>query len=154
MNKIIAILFVAAAQLFSQAVQLNSFNELMRVLKNGERVRVIIDYSKCKVVFNENEIPAPKAIGGMNFETFEFFDKGAVRNEMAFVSTSQTVLISHPSYGTVLNYVRIKIFDNDSVEITARYLDPNSYEIKMDEKIYSEIKTENNDAGTSLFKMN
>lgn len=153
MWKIILCSFIIITQLSAQSIQLNSFDELLNELKNGERVRVVIDYSKCKVIFDEKEIPSPNAIGGMNFETFEYFAKGAVRNELAFVSTSETVLISHPSYGTVFNYVRVKVFENNNIEITARYLDPKSFEIKMDEKILTQINDSKNDAGTSFFKL-
>lgn len=150
-----ALLFILLfAQLFAQGEKLNSFDELMNALKSGAIVRAIIDYSKCKIIYNEKELPPINAIGGMNFETFEYFGKGALRNDKAYVVSSETVLISHPTYGAVFNYVKVKVLEDSQIEIIARYLDPKSYEIKMDEKILTQIKNELNDGGVTFYKLN
>lgn len=141
-------------QHFAQAERLNSFEELMTALKSGGIVRVIIDYSKCKIVYNEKELPPIDAIGGMNLETFEYFGKGALRNDKAYVVSSETVLISHPTHGAVFNYVKVKVSEDNQIEIIARYLDPKSYEIKMDEKIFTRIKNESNEGGAAFYRLN
>ncbi|MBZ0184500.1 MAG: hypothetical protein K8F60_18725 [Melioribacteraceae bacterium] len=88
----------------------------------------------------------------MGINTFEYFAKGTVRNEKAFLSTSETVLINHPFYGVVNNYVKLRIYEDNKIEITAQYIDPLTLEIKMDEKFVSEINNNQNDSGVMLFK--
>ena len=76
----------------------------------------------------------------------------SIRNEKAYVTASETRLISHRSYGYVLNYVKIRIFEDDSVEIIARYLDPNSYEVKMDETFTALVNNGSNDGAVYLYR--
>jgi len=142
---------IANNQIFAETGKLKTFDEILGSLKNGKNVRVIIDYSKTKLILDGEEVKAPAAIGGMNLDIFEFFDKMSVRNERAFISISETVLISHPAYGYVLNYVKMRIYDDNKIEIIARYLDPKTYEVKMDETFYTEIKNDNNEAGAEFF---
>ncbi len=137
--------------LFAQARQITDFFELMGELKSGNEVRIVIDYGKCSLMIDGEETEAPKAIGGMNMNTFEFFDVGVVRNELAYVTSSETVLIGHPFYGYVYNYAKVRIYSDNSVEIIARYLEPNTYDIKMDETFKSVINNLENDGAVSLF---
>jgi hypothetical protein len=122
-------------------------------MKAGVEIRVVIHYGKCKLIIEGKEVIPPEVIGGMEIKTFEYFGKGSTKNESTFISTSEKVLISHPEYGYVYNYIKIKIFDDDSVEIIARYLDPKSFEIKMDETFYTKVNNGKNE-GASYFYMN
>ena len=131
--------------------QITGFKDLLDALKSGRTVRVITDYSKCKTLIDGKEEKGPEVTGGMNINSFEYFARGSVKNERAFVSTSETPLIFHPRYGHVLNYVKIRFYEDNEIEITARYLDPKTYEIKMDETFYSTINDNNNAGGVSLF---
>ena len=76
----------------------------------------------------------------------------SVRNDKAYVTASETKLIAHRSYGYVLNYVKIRIFEDDSVEIIAQYLDPKTYEVKMDETFNAVINNSSNDGAVYLYR--
>lgn len=145
------IVMFAAALAPAQSRQITGFNELMQALKGGAEARVVIDYAQCKLVIDSAEVKAPAAIGGMSLSTYEYFAPMVVRNPKAYVTSSQTVLISHPRYGYVFNYVRIKIIENDSVEVTARYLNPGTYQIVMDETFYGAISRGDDGRGVRLF---
>ena len=97
-------------------------------------------------MYNEGkkEDKSPDAIGGMKLDTYEYFDSTVFKGKVpSFVTTSQTVLINHPSYGYVYNYVKIKIKIDGSVEITARYLKQkkfsSKYNVVMDETFKGKI---------------
>jgi len=77
--------------------------------------------------------PGPEAIGGMAFRSWELFAPGVVHNPQAYVAASETHLIRHPTRGFVQNYVKVKVFADDSVEVNAAYLDPKSLRVVMDE---------------------
>lgn len=130
------------ANIFAQKNQLTNFNSLMESLKIGKNVKAIIHYGKCKLVIDGKEEAAPDAIGGMELKTFEYFAKGSVNNEKSFVTSSETILISHPRYGYVYNYAKVKIFEDGNSQIIARYLDPKTLEVKMDETFFTEIANE------------
>jgi hypothetical protein len=113
--------------------KLTRFADTYKAATNGADLRAVIDYARCKLLIDGKEEPAPRAIGGMVFTAWEFFDKGVVRNPKAYLTSSETVLISHPRYGYVHNYVKIRLYEDDSVEIIARYLKTGTYETVMDE---------------------
>jgi hypothetical protein len=148
---LLALSFVVSSSQ-TQPKQLKSFEELMASLKSGHSVRSVIYYAKCKLMADSEEVKAPDAIGGMELKTFEFFAPGAVHNAKGFLSASETVLISHPRYGYVQNYVKMKIIDDGKIEIIARYLRPGTLEVVMDEVFYGKISDGRDDGGVWLFE--
>lgn len=150
--KKLLVLFTITIVVFSQE-QLTNFQQLMDNLKKGKTVKAVIDYSKCLLVVDGKDTIAakdtPRAIGGMEFRTWEFFDTMVVKNKFAFVSTSESVLISHPRYGYITNYARLKIYSNNKAELLVRYLD--NYKEVVDETFYTIINDKKNNSGLLLF---
>ena len=136
----------------AQQHQLKNFDQLLLALRNGTEVRAVIYYAQCKLIADSVETKSPDAIGGLSLSTFEYFATMSVRNPKAFVSSSETVLISHPRYGHVLNYVKLRIYDDNNVEITARYLSPTTYQIVMDETFYGSISSGSDNKAVYLFE--
>lgn len=132
---------------------LRNFEELMTALKAGQKVTVVLEYQKCQLIAdNEIDEKVPDAIGGMEITTWEYFAKGAVRNEKAFVATSESKLIERPrEEGYVYNYVKLKVSDDNKVKITARYLDARTFEVCMDENFFGQIDDGKNEGGIKLF---
>lgn len=142
---------VALALVTAAPQRLNTFEELFSTLKGGGEVRIVVDYAKTKLVLDGEEIAAPKAIGGTQIDSWEWFDRGVVRNKLAYIATSHTVLIAHPSYGHVHNYVRFRIYEDQSVEITARYLAVKDFEVVMDETFTGKFSNGKDENGVSFF---
>jgi len=134
--------------------QIKSFGELMEALKNGSDVNAVLHYAKCDLyVDGEKQDRKIDAIGGMPIDVYEYFSKNLFGNPHAFVSTSQTKLIQNPQGdGYVYNYVKIRIHDNNKVEIVARYLKPGKYKETMAEKFEGVINDGDNDGGVYLYK--
>lgn len=145
------LLYLIAGVNLAQTKQITSANQLFDNLKEGEGITAVINYNKCKLIIDGEETSAPNAIGGMKLLPFEYFAKMSVRNEKAYVTALETKLISHRGYGYVLNYVKIRIFEDNTVEIIARYLDPLTYEEKMDELFTALINDGKNDGGVFLY---
>ncbi|MEJ5302157.1 MAG: hypothetical protein HPY80_01455 [Bacteroidales bacterium] len=132
---------------------LKGFNELMSALQSGKHVKMVVEYKKCQLI-SDNEVAEkiPDAIGGMDLDSWEYFAKGAVRNEKAFLSFSASHFIQYPKgEGYVYNYVKVKVFEDNKVKITARYVDPKSFENLMDENFFGEINDGKNGAGISFY---
>ncbi|MFZ4465142.1 MAG: VirK family protein [Bacteroidales bacterium] len=155
---LVLILFISAT--LSAQKPVNNFDDLMKALKAGNSVNAVIYYEKC-ILISDGVVQAesPDAIGGMKLETYEYFDASVFKNKLpSFVTSSQTVLINHPYYGYVYNYVKIKIRIDNSVEITARYLKPRKFSSKfkvlMDETFKGKINDGTNDGAVSFFVEN
>ena len=149
--KIFILLIMFSFVSVGQTNQLTSAKLLFEKLNSGEDINVVIHYVKCKLIIDGKETVAPDAVGGMKLLPFEYFAKMSVRNDKAYATASETKLISHRGYGYVLNYVKIRIFEDDTVEIIARYLDPLTYEEKMDEMFKAVINDGTNDGGVFLY---
>jgi hypothetical protein len=157
MKKIVFLLLLFVSNLALSQTQLKSFDELMTALKAGKNVKAVIYYGKCKL-FSEGveEAESPNAIGGMNFDTYEYFDSSVFKGKRpSFVTTSETILINHRFYGYVNNYVKIKINIDNTVEIIAQYLKNRKfsakYKVVMDETFKGAINDGTNDAGIYLY---
>ena len=157
MKKMTLLLSVLFAATLSAQTQIHNFEEMMTALKAGKSVRAVIYYGKCKL-FSDGveEKESVDAIGGLKFDTYEYFDTSVFKGKVpSFVTTSQTVLINQSHYGYVYNYVKIKVRIDNSVEITARYLKPrkfsSKFKIVMDETFKGTINDGTNDGGVLFF---
>ncbi len=133
------LLFMVGSSLAGNPVK--NFDELMKSLNEGKSMRMIVHYADCQLI-SDNEIQerVPNAIGGMDIDVYEYFAEGAVRNKVAFVVFSTSKLIQNPiGDGYVYNYVKVKVSADNKVRITARYLNPITFEEEMDENFFSTI---------------
>ena len=89
----------------------------------------------------------------MEITTFEYFASGTTGNSFPFIVFSDSRLIMNPNAkGFIYNYGKFKIYSDNSVEITARYLNPKNYKVIMEELFKGMIDNGSNDGGISLFK--
>ncbi len=150
-KKLLFLILLCTQIILPQVHQIKSFDELIQTLKCGNDARVVVHYKNCKLFIDNVEVNSVNAVGGMEISTFEYFAKGSIKNEKAYIVFSENVLISHKKYGYVFNYVKIRIFEDNQVEITAQYLKTYTYEVVMDEVFYCEINLGENEGGVFLF---
>lgn len=144
------VLLILSSHAQSQPL-VTDFASLMAALKDGKEVRAVIHYGRCRLVTDGKESKSPDAIGGMSFTTFEYFAAGSIGNPKAYVTTSETVLISHPSRGYVYNYVKLKVYEDTAVDVVTRYLNPSTFEVVMDEIFYGQMSTSAENRGAYFF---
>ncbi|MBE2217128.1 MAG: hypothetical protein IAE90_02920 [Ignavibacteria bacterium] len=148
MKKIVVILSFILLQVAganSQPKQLTNFVQILDALKSGYRVNAVIHYKDCMLVSEGDTLKAPDAIGGMDVMPYEYFAAGVIGKNIAFISSSETVMIYLKGFGGYLyNYVKLRIYEDNKVEITARYLTIDKQEVKMDETFYGEINDGSN----------
>lgn len=144
-------LMFALLPTLSKRVRLENYPKLIEALRTGHAVRAVIQYAKCTLTIDGKAEKAPDATGGMDFRAWEQFARGVVRNKLEYVAISESVLIAHPSYGYVTNYVKLRIFEDNAVEIIARYLKPATQEVVMDEKFTAKISNGKDEEAVSLF---
>ena len=156
MNKRLPLFAIFLFLLFASAgysQQITSFDQLMDALKTGKQVNAVMQYAKFKLISdNEDQEKVPDAIGGMDLSTWEHFAANAVHNKEAFVVFSESKLIQNPKGdGYVYNYVKLRIESTNKVKVTARYLDPKTFEEKMDENFFGTVNDGKNDGGLFLY---
>jgi len=130
-----ALILLISQTVLSQSERIESFSGLMENLNNGESVRVVIDYAKCDWgPETDSAEETPSAITGMEIDTYEYFEVGVARNSDPFLVFSTSKLIENPiGKGFVYNYGKIRVYHDNSVIVTAKYVKPESYKVIMDE---------------------
>lgn len=136
--------------------QLFSFEQVYNSFVAGKQINVIFHYSKCQLIAdNQVKDKSPEAIGGFIVDSYEYFAPNSVRNKNAFISFSKTILIQNPLSDEdeyVLNYVKVRVSDDNKVRIVARYLNPISYKTIMDESFYTVINDGKNDGAAFFYE--
>ena len=137
--------------LSSESVNICNFNDFLNSLLNGEQIRIVVDYSCC-LLESDGEISdqGPQAWGGMNVEVFEYFAPGLLGNEFGFVAFSHNSFIQL-GQDFIYDYVKFRIFSNDSCEISVIYLNPGNLEVLMEEKFITEINDSFNNCGLFIY---
>lgn len=137
----------------TQTTRIPDFYKLMESLNAGERVRVVIQYQKCAWQDTTKNYATPDAIAGMDIDTYEYFAIGAVHNKMAFVVFSNSKLIQNPKgKGFVYNYGKVRINADNTVQVTAKYIDPLKFKELMNEIFMGKLNDGTNNEAINLFK--
>lgn len=144
--------FLLSATVYSAPKQLNSFLQLLEALKSGETVTAVIYYNKCRLVADGKEAKSPDQIAGMDMLPYEYFAPGSLGKNKGFISTSETVMIYLSGFnGYVYNYIKLRAYEDNTVEIMVRYLTTDKLEVQMDEMFYGEINDGINDKGIYFY---
>lgn len=138
--KFIVLLLLLISSIKAEPKQLTNFIQIFDALKQGYNVNAVLHYKDCLLVSDGDTVKAPDAVGGMNVLPYEYFAPNVMGNSRAFISSSETVMVYLKGFGGYLyNYVKLRIYDDNTVEITARYLTIDKLEVKMDETFYGGI---------------
>ncbi|RPH94484.1 hypothetical protein EHM69_07215 [candidate division KSB1 bacterium] len=151
MHKTLLLLVLLTAPLYAATRPVTTFADLLSALEQGRMVRAVIHYGECRLFVDGKEDTTVAAVGGMPLWPYEYFPAHLMGNPKGFLVSSATNLISHRKYGHVYNYVKLKLYDDGEVELTARYLHPKSYKIKMDETFKGRLSTKEGEGGIYLF---
>lgn len=130
------VFFTCVAAGLAQNSPLLTFDELLETFKRGYDVRGTFYYAKCDLYVDEKKVEnAPDVVGGMNIDVFEYFGRNSIRNKKAFITFSESKMIENPvGVGYVYNYVKVRVYEDGNVSILVRYVDPLTFENKMQER--------------------
>ncbi len=146
--------FIFCGPAFAGTIQLNSFTELLDALNKGEKVNVVIHYADCKLKIDSVEKKSPDEIAGMPMMPFEYYGAGVI-NKKAFISSSSTVMIYLAGFnGFVNNYMKVRAYDDNTVEITVKFVASKTFETQMDEMFTGGINDGSNGKGVYFFAEN
>jgi hypothetical protein len=104
---------------------LTNYSDLFTALTKGDAVRAIILLDKCTPVSANSE--DSQNIAGLNFTTFNAYQIQVGAQKKNVIATSIDMMVEHKTLGSVHGYLRLRIFDDNSVEVFSEYLDPKTY---------------------------
>ncbi len=133
---------------------ISSFSALMEALKSGHEVRVVIHYMRCRQEGRDADTTSvPDISASLNIGTWEFFNRQAIGNPMAFVVFSEHKLIAHSKKSKYLfNYGKIKVFEDNTAMVDARYLHPRTYKTMMKQQYRCSISDGSATGGIEFYR--
>ena len=147
---LIALLLVSVCSK-SETVQLKNYTEVLDALTRGEKVIAVVHFADCLRTADGKESKSPDAIAGVPLLSFEYFGAGSI-TKRAFISTSQTVMIYLAGFnGFVYNYTKVRAYDDNTVEITRKYVTTDKFEVQMDELFTGKINDGSNGKGVYFY---
>lgn len=133
MRKILLILsalfiLMMNGSVFAATQVLTTYQQLLQALTQGDEVSAVIYFDKCTL----NNAPAPQngVISRMNIDSFVHYKVTVEGRQRYTIATSHTLLVEHSQFGTSLNYVRLRLFEDNTAELHHAFYDPKTYEAK------------------------
>jgi glycogen synthase len=151
LSQLFLFLFVVNAQIAYAATHtlLPSYGELSKALIQGDEVRAIITLKHC--TDHAGQAVKNELTGGLNFTQF---NKYLLSDEKRFtIATSTNMLVKTPNYGHVYNYVRLRIFEDNSAELLSEFIDPKNFNILKTASYHCHLKNSDEPAGVSLYDL-
>ncbi|MEO8512616.1 MAG: hypothetical protein ABI543_03580 [Ignavibacteria bacterium] len=149
--KILPFLFLLIAQIHAEPKQLNNFIQILDALNSGYKVNAVIHFKDCRVVTDSVESKSQDKIKGIELIPYDYYSAGLI-GKKAFISVSQNVMVFLGGGGGYFyNYMKIRIYDDNTVEITNRYLTIDKLEVQMNEMSYGEINDGTNGKAVYFF---
>jgi hypothetical protein len=150
--KILPIILLLISNIKAEPKQLINFVQLLDALSSGNRVNTVIHYKDCSLVSGGKESKPQDQIGGMDMQPFEYYAEGVIGKNKAFISVSQTVMVYLAGFnGYLYHYIKLRAYEDNTVEITSRYLTTDSMQVQMDEKYTGEINDGSNGKAIYFF---
>lgn len=90
--------------------------------------------------------------GGMDITAFNKNTIMVDGKPKDMIASSLTMLVEHPTLGNVLNYVRLRFFEDNSVELYSSMIDPKGYKTLQKMKFMCSMSTGKDQNGISVFR--
>lgn len=118
-----------SSQKFDSQYKKYTFKDIERELVSGNKLRILIDFSKMFYYVDGTKTIGPDAKTAFDIDIYEYFGpRAAGNNPTAYIAASHAVLIKHPSRGVIYNYGKVRLFSEDAAEVTIIYLKADTFE--------------------------
>lgn len=111
---------------------ITSYNQLGQALKKGCNIKVLVNYDNCTLkTNNSNESnPAQGASTRFSFNTYSSYKLSENNKAKSVFSFPFNVYTEHPKQGFVLAYGRLRVYEDNAVEVHTSMYDPGNYKVK------------------------
>eukprot|EP00028_Trichosphaerium_sp_Am-I-7-wt_P005916 CAMPEP_0168537230 /NCGR_PEP_ID=MMETSP0405-20121227/20167_1 /TAXON_ID=498012 /ORGANISM="Trichosphaerium sp, Strain Am-I-7 wt" /LENGTH=333 /DNA_ID=CAMNT_0008565679 /DNA_START=223 /DNA_END=1221 /DNA_ORIENTATION=- len=115
----------------TERTEIRDFKHLMSVLESGAKVSGVYYYYNC--LFDGGPGKGPAAIGAQTIATWEYFLPGFI-SKRGYVAFSESKLIDYTGgYGWIYDYVNVRVYDNNTVNIGVKYATPGAFKTIVNE---------------------
>ena len=134
---------------------LTNYDQLLQALQQDDNVSAIIHFNHCSATVpagvKKTDVDPGDTTKRLNFNVFMHY-KAILQNQQHYtIATSNTILTEHHIFGSVYEYARLRVFEDNSVELYTAYLDPKTFEVKAKGTLTCQISNGNDQNGVVLF---
>lgn len=129
---------------------IENYHSLLEALSKGHEVRAIISLGECHTE-GESAAKSSNHIGGMNFTQFNKYQISINNKPTNMIATSINMLVESAQHGPVYNYVRLRVFENNQVEMASMFLHPQDYSVISKTTFQCAISNDNEHHGIRLY---
>ncbi len=129
-----------------------TYTEVKNSLFNGDKLRIVMKYKYMDFYFNNTKMESPgyhffsiwrkknkvfimeiiynikiDEVSGFDLEDYQYFARGVIGNKLEYIITSFVSLVVHPTYGSIYDYGKVRIFETGDFEIIVYFLDAVTY---------------------------
>jgi hypothetical protein len=104
-----------------------SYTALEGVLQAGDTVRTIITLTECTTTSTLKPKATDPIFAGLNFEIFNKYTTQVGGQNKDVIATSVAPLVLNNTLGPVYSYARVRVFDDNTVEVFTEQFDPKTY---------------------------
>ncbi len=150
-KKLFKTLFLLSLVTSSQIVNANpsqlitNYADLVKAVSRGDSVRAIMYVKKCSPSIAED------AIAGIDFTNFNKYQVTVGDKTRETVATSIQMMVSDSKLGPVYDYVRLRIFEDNTAEIYSDFLDPSTYKQLASKTMNCAVSNGHDDNGILLY---
>ncbi|CAF1116935.1 unnamed protein product [Brachionus calyciflorus] len=119
-----------------------NYKQIKEDLFNGKKLRFIFHYQKMNLYLNNTLIRSPNAVGGFDIDIFEYFGVNVTGNPIEYIASSTNALITHSRYGIINNYGKIRIYEDNRIEVGVVYIDVKTTDIVFQETFNTTLPSE------------
>jgi hypothetical protein len=109
--------------------KLLSYEEIRDGLANGNKIRIVMDYTYMDYYVNGTKKETPDEKSAFDLQQYQYFARQSIGNELEYIITSFTTFVYHPIFKSILDYGKIRIYENQKYEISVYFLDADTFAI-------------------------
>lgn len=111
--------------------KINTYDDLLYSLDSGHHVRAVIHFENCTLESGDKLLTIT---GGFDYDIYNHYKLPSTDSESTkeMISTSKTVfsISNFHDFGKINNYIRLRVFNDNTAEFFAAILDPITQEEK------------------------
>ncbi len=116
------LLLTVSANVVASSKMLANYEDVVKAISHGERLQAVANFNTCLPAADD-----PIQLGTITFEHFLVYSAEKNGKKMDVIGTSNTILLHKNNEGYQFEYVKARIFSDNSVEIFQQYLNPKNY---------------------------
>ena len=129
---------------------ISTYDDLLTTLTQGQNVKGILALHECT---SQTNVPTPEMYGSLNFNNFNAYEMSEGAQKKKIIATSTTMLIETQQFGPVYNYVRLRIFTDNSAEVTSDFLNPQTFKSEHKSIYACSLSDDKVKGGVTLYRI-